>query len=265
MKKVEARIYLEDIASHLCEMNVPTEYMLVEGRPEDCIIRVAQSLDKGLLMLSSHGQSGINDWKLGSVAQKIILRRHASTMIVRADAVCESDWGSWRYRRLLVPLDGSPRAECVLPLVAVLARFHEAVVILAHVVSRPELPQGLLTTCEDLELANQLLEHRRREGIRYLQWMRDHTPADVETRLIVSDNTVESLHTLIKREKIDLVVMSAHGYSGKAEWPYGSLVVHFITHGTTPLLIMQDLLQQAERNQGKGTLRGVQAELGHGR
>ena len=40
---------------------------------------------------------------------------------------------------------------------------------------------------------------------------------------------------------MDLVVISAHGYSGNAKWPYGSLTTSFIEYGTTPLLIVQDL------------------------
>jgi nucleotide-binding universal stress UspA family protein len=264
LKKIEARIYCEDVAARLTEMNVPTEYMLLEGRPEDCIIRVAQSYDQALLMLSSHGQGGIGDRRIGSVVQKIMLRRHISTMIVRANVALGSDWHSWRYHRLLVPLDGSQRAECVLPLATVLAHFHEAHIILAHVVSRPEMPRGMLTPCEDLELANQLTEHRRAEAIRYLQRIRSQLGVDVETRLLVSDSPTVALHDLIEQEQVDLMVMSAHGYSAKAEWPCGSLAINFITYGTTPLLIVQDLPEKAPSVQEEITPRGVQATLRQG-
>ena len=39
----------------------------------------------------------------------------------------------------------------------------------------------------------------------------------------------------------DLVVLSAHGYTGHRQWAYGSLVTSFLTHGTTSLLILQDM------------------------
>jgi len=35
--------------------------------------------------------------------------------------------------------------------------------------------------------------------------------------------------------------MSAHGYSGSAQRPYGSLALNFIAYGTTPLIIIQDM------------------------
>jgi nucleotide-binding universal stress UspA family protein len=66
-------------------------------------------------------------------------------------------------------------------------------------------------------------------------------PPGVETRLLSTDNVTVALHELVDREQIDLVVLSAHGYSGATRFPYGSHVVSFIAYGSTPLLIVQDL------------------------
>jgi hypothetical protein len=46
---------------------------------------------------------------------------------------------------------------------------------------------------------------------------------------------------VVDREQIDLVALSAHGYSGNSQWPYGSMVNNFILYGKVPLLINQDL------------------------
>ena len=61
--------------------------------------------------------------------------------------------------------------------------------------------------------------------------------------LQVSDNAAATLHELVAQENIDLVVLSAHGYSGGTKWPYGSVALNFIVYGATPLLIVQDLSQ----------------------
>ena len=53
--------------------------------------------------------------------------------------------------------------------------------------------------------------------------------------------------SLSEQEQIDLVVMSAHGYSGEAERPYGGLTGRFITEGKLPLLIVQDQPQELSR------------------
>jgi nucleotide-binding universal stress UspA family protein len=62
-----------------------------------------------------------------------------------------------------------------------------------------------------------------------------------------------ALHEVVDREDADLVVMAAHGYSGRARWPYGSIALNFIAYGSKPLLMIQDVppeevaLTEAER------------------
>lgn len=258
LQQIEVRRYLEAMVAHLCQANVPAQYVLLDGKPADCIVRAAHSHNRACLVLSSHAQGGISEWQLGSVAQQVMSRRHISTMIVRASSV-EHKVQSRHYRRVLVPLDGSLRAECALPLVAMLADFHEAHVILAHVITGPEMPRSGLTSHEDVELVHRLTEHRRVDALDYLVQSRAKAGSDAEIRLLMSDNPADTLHKLIEEEKIDLVVMSAHGYSGKAEWPYGSLVLNFITNCTTSLLIVQDLPEEPEPGQEEFTSRGVQA------
>jgi nucleotide-binding universal stress UspA family protein len=57
----------------------------------------------------------------------------------------------------------------------------------------------------------------------------------------VSDNAAAALHQLVEEEEVDLVLMAAHGYSGEATWPYGSIALNFIAYGSEPLLIIQDV------------------------
>ena len=56
-----------------------------------------------------------------------------------------------------------------------------------------------------------------------------------------SKEPTAALHNIIDRENIDLVLLSAHGYSGENRWPYGKIALNFIAYGTTPLIIIQDL------------------------
>jgi nucleotide-binding universal stress UspA family protein len=65
--------------------------------------------------------------------------------------------------------------------------------------------------------------------------------AHVQTHLLVSDNVAATIQGFSEQEQIDLLILSAHGYSGEAKWPYGGVTNRFITDGTMPLLIVQDL------------------------
>ena len=89
-----------------------------------------------------------------------------------------------RYRRILIPLDGSQRAECVLPMASALARFHEAQILLAHVVGRPEMPRRTPPSREDVEVADRLVERNQAEAIQYLNDLRSQLSGEVQARVL---------------------------------------------------------------------------------
>ncbi len=243
IRKAEAESYLGDLALRLQKGGLAAEKQILEGQAADRIVEFSHKNDVPLIMLSSHGQSGLSGWNVSSVVQKIILRAHTSIMIVRAYQPASTDVIGLRYHRLLVPMDGSQRAECILPAVATLARAHEAQVLLAHIVRRPEMPRRTPPTGEDVELADRIVERNRAEAIQYLDQLRSRLSGDIQARVLVGDHVAATLHELVDQEKIDLVLLTAHGYSALTRWPYGSVVISFITYGTTPLLIVQDLPQ----------------------
>jgi len=239
--RAEAKAYLDELTVRLREAGVPTDNTLVEGQAAERIIEFTHGHDVNLIILSSHGRSGLSGWNVSSVVQKIILRAYVPTMIVRAYQPAARDLVGLGYRRLLVPLDCSQRAECVFPPATTLARFHKSELLLVHVVSRSEMPRRAPPTQQEVELANQITELNKLEATRYLEQLKSRLSVDVRTRLLVSDNAAATLHDLVDQESADLVMLSAHGYSGGTKWPYGSTVVNFIAYGTTPLLIVQDL------------------------
>ena len=241
IRKAEARAYLDGVSARLQEAGLRTENTLLEGQAAERIIEFVRGHDVRLIILSSHGRSGLSDWNVSSIVQKIILRAYVPVMIVRAYQPVASDPTGLRYRHMLIPLDGSQRAECALPPAITLARSHESELLLVHVVPRPEMVRRAPPTQEDVELANRLTERNLLEATRYLEQLQSRLSLDVQTRVFVSDNAAATLHELVEQEETDLVVLSAHGYSGGTRWPYGSMVVNFIAYGTTPLLIVQDL------------------------
>lgn len=252
IKKVEAEAYLGELAGRLQGASLQTEHKVIEGKAAEQIVEFVRHHPIDLIILSSHGRSGLSGWNVSSVVQKIILRAYVPTMIVRAYQPVARDLMGLRYRRLLVPLDCSQRAECVLPPATTLARFHKSKLLLAHVVSRPEMPRRAPPTQEDVELANRITERNWLEATRYLEQLQPQLSLDVQTHLLVSDDVAATLHDLVDQENVDLVVLSAHGYSGRTKWPYGSMVVNFIAYGTTPLLIVQDLTpDEVERTQAE--------------
>ncbi|HEX6385268.1 MAG TPA: universal stress protein [Anaerolineae bacterium] len=243
LRKAEAQTYLHGIGARLEEIGLQTESVLLEGPAADRVIEYAHEHDFGLIALSSHGRSGLSGWNVSSVVQKVIHRAYKSILIVRAYQIDKDQDGVY-YRRILVPLDGSQRAESVLPLATRLAQQHQADLLIAHVVARPEMLRRTPLTPEDNELVERLIERNRTEAARYFERLQPRLAASAQTRLLVGDNVSGALHHVAEQEEIDLVMMSAHGYSADSQRPYGSIVTSFITYGATPLFIFQDLPPQ---------------------
>lgn len=241
MRKSEADSYLGEVVARLRQAGLEADIVLAEGQAPERILGYARDEGVGLIILSSHGKSGLSPWNINSVVQKVILRAYAPALIVRAYRHETEDLGELRYKRLLLPLDGSKRAECVLPWARNLADFHDSTVILAHVVNKPEVPRRAPLAEEETSLVDRLTELNREKGEHYLQDLESRLDLDVDAQLLISENPAAALHNLAQKEEADLVLMAAHGYSGEATWPYGSVALNFIAYGSEPLLIIQDV------------------------
>jgi nucleotide-binding universal stress UspA family protein len=249
INKTGAKLYLDKTRIRLRESGLRVETNLTEGLVADSITEFAQNKGMKLIILSSHGRSGLSQWGISSVTQKIIFSAPTSVLIIRAHQPAASELDELRYTRIMVPLDGSRRAENVLPMVTLLAQYHRSQIHLVHVVKTPEMARQLPLAHEDVELSERIVTRNREEAIRYLDQVRLHSPLDgidVQTHLLTSDNAAAALHELVGQQNIDLVVLSAHGYSGTNQWPYGSMVNNFILYSKVPLLIVQDLPAKEE-------------------
>lgn len=244
IRRAEAETYLQSIQAQLEAAGVAVESEVVDGQAAEQIISFAHDHDVSLILMSSHGQSGLSGWNVSSVVQKVLLRARTSIMVVRAYAPTRLELTGLRYQRLLAPLDGSQRAETVLPLVADLARAHKSHVLLVHVVERLDMPRRTPLATEDAELIDKLVERNQRASLLYLEEVcKRLDDLDVESRVIVATQSgaAVALHQLAEAENADLLVLSAHCYSEETAWPYGAVVISSLAYGASPLLILQDM------------------------
>lgn len=243
IRQREARAHLDDLVNQLnrlgdLESGIGAE--LIQGRAAEQICSWAEQHDVDLTVLCSHGSSGVTDWDLASTARKLIDRTPGSLLLVPAAAAKEE---RVQYRRILVPLDGSPRGESVVPLAMRIAASQNAEVLLVHVVPVPEIARTGPLDAEAAELERRVQEHNRRVADTYLDRLRarvSQTGSPVRA-LVIGDGSVRTkLEGLIRDEKVDLVVMSAHGHSGGADGMCGSVTQYTVTHTRTPVLIVRE-------------------------
>ena len=252
IQKTKATLYLEEIKAQFIESNIQARAIVLEGLVPEGITDYAQNEGMKLIILSSHGRHGMTQWGISSITQKIILSAPTSVLIVRAhpQVIPAGELAETPlYQRILVPLDGSQRAEHVLPIVMQLAHVHKPTIHLVHVVQTPEMARQMPPAQEDIDLANHVVARNQEEAGHYLEQVKSRSylqGIDVKTHLMTSDHTAASLHQVVEQEQIDMVTLSAHGYSGKHQWPYGSVASNFILYGKVSLLIVQDMPAKQE-------------------
>lgn len=216
---------------------------VVQGRAAEQIVHFASREGVDLIVLSTHGAGGLHDWNLSGTVQKVVTTTEASVLLVPAHRFADGK-ADVTFNRMLVPLDCSPRAECILPAATELARMNGAELILAHVVIEPEMPRRLSTTSEDRDLCDKLVERNRDEAQHYLDEVRGRLLAGanrVDTRLVTSPRPAHALRELAHAEKADLVLLCAHGNTGDTRRRFGEVPADFLRECEQPVLIIQDL------------------------
>jgi nucleotide-binding universal stress UspA family protein len=240
MCRVGAEAYLDEAVERLKGKGCACERIILEGSPAQRIVEFVRNKNVDLVVLSSHGRGGLSGWNVSGVGQKILQRSKVSVFLVRSFEAVECPQEPVLYKRIAVPLDGSQRAECALAPATTISRAQDIPLILMHVVRRPEMPR-FTRSPEDLELADRIVQRNLQETGRHLEQLQERLSPEVQVRIAPADDVASALHAMIGEEKIDLVVMAAHGYSGKTKWTYGSIATSFIGYCPAPLLVVQDL------------------------
>ena len=248
--KAKAEAYLKDVTIRLEKSGLNVQRILKEGQAAKSIIDFAHRNDINLIVLSSHGQSGLSGWNVSSIVQKIVLLAYTSLLIVRAYQPAHKDLASIGYQKIMVPLDGSQRAENVLPLTMLLSRFYGSQLLLTHMVHKPDMLSRTPLSSVEIKLLNKITERNRKEAKQYLEEIRSRSMEGVNIRLYINEGNSSDLHNVVELEGVNLVVLGAHGYSGNPKWPYGSVALNFIVYGTTSLLIVQDISHDEARKTG---------------
>jgi len=84
---------------------------LAVGNAAEEILRYTDEKDIDLILIATHGRSGVKRWAMGSVADKVLRVSKVPVWLVRAGIPEEIVHDKWPRRTILVPLDGSKLAE----------------------------------------------------------------------------------------------------------------------------------------------------------
>lgn len=217
---------------------IKAEFEVEAGVPSDAIHRRVDALRPDLLVISTHGRSGLSRWRHGSVAAGLLHGATCPILIVGPRAAEHGDWREGEttasFDSILVPLDGSARAEQALTTAAAMAQQFGSKLHLVRAV-RPRtagdpMPGG------GADLTSQM----EQGAASYLEKVRArlHSGGDVVTAVRLGAGATE-LEEYIAAEQIDLVVMTSHGRSGLVRAALGSVTDRLTGNGKAPVLVVR--------------------------
>lgn len=141
------------------------------------------------------------------------------------------------YQKILVPLDGSKRAEAIMPHVEDLAQCYQAQVVLLQVIEpKPLLIDGTYAVPD-------LVEHEQHlktaeSYLLALQGKLRQKGIEVKTHIAQGPVVTEIIDTA-ERENADLIALASHGRTGLARVFYGSVAAGILHRVDRPLLLVR--------------------------
>lgn len=259
VQRTEARRHMASLESEHALADLPVATEVLEGRPAEELRNWVTHHGVDLTVLGSHGTSGWTEWSLASTARKLVEGISGSVLLVPAWSVQEPLKGEVAYDRILVPLDGSPRAESALPPALSVARAHASELLLLHIVPRPEHSCPCPLEGKDHDLEQRLVDRNARAAEIYLEGVRKHVAGDgvrVRSLVTVDGDVRGEILRRVAEDHIDLMVLSGHGRGGRAELPFGNVASFLLEHATVPLLVIRERTARTTRTLPTSRSRG---------
>jgi nucleotide-binding universal stress UspA family protein len=238
--EMAAQDYLDGLVEQLANERLNARPVVERGPPAEAIVDYAAQANVDQIVMATHGYSGIKRWTHGSVAERVLQTARVPLLLVRvSEQDLTRDWHQpMSCRRILVPLDGSPVAEQILPTVTTVAQALGAELILFQVsivhvtgwmTGEWYLPiQGVLDTAEEdaqayLDAVGGRLEE---QGL------------DVVTATSIGP-VADCIVEYAEASHIDLIAMCTHGRTSLARWALGSVADRVLRAGATPILLVR--------------------------
>jgi nucleotide-binding universal stress UspA family protein len=210
------------------------------GRPSPEICATAHKLNADLIVLATHGDTGLKHLTLGSTAEKVVRHANCPVLVVReaASGSPKSDAEGIVLRKILVPVDFSECATEGAKYASVFAARAGANLLLMHVVQPPDyFTTDALTENGD---TSPLLAAARLEAEKNLNELVASFPHDgvpMETQVEVGFAS-EKLAEAMKRPDVDMVITSTHGYTGLRHALIGSTAEQLLRLARCPVLVV---------------------------
>jgi len=146
------------------------------------------------------------------------------------------------YKKVLVPLDGSKLAECVLPHLETIAAGCNVQNIYFLRVVKPFYPvsdyMGDSISSVDVVSINKDAVTAAESYLKQVTDKIKYTDIEVH-REVIRGNEAESIADYAKNNEMDLIIIATHGRSGVSRWVWGSVADRVLRSSCVPVLMVR--------------------------
>jgi len=223
MTALDAAEYLRHVAGEITSAEVEVAFRVFKGDPAEAIVRFSNEARFDLVVMTTFGKTPTERLLSSVVTYNVIYRTTPPLFLVRPI----DEWRCRRsdFRRILVPLDGSPISEQCIPYAMALAlRFHAEVRLL----SVPE-EEGNTELISSLEKYHSNLTR---------QFAQLRIPVHAQ---VLGSGAARTILEVAKREGVDLIILASHGSGGIDRKDYvklGSCVDRVISEAPCPVFFV---------------------------
>lgn len=224
-RTLDAQRYLDTTAADTRQRYARVATHLERGDPASCLLDAAQDLGVDLIIMTTHGRTGLARFTLGSVADRVV--RGGAAPVLLLNSYPTTAHGK-DLSRALIPLDGSPVAESLL---------FSIVPLLAGPVLRT-ITLLRVSDPRDGEAGRQAVEdYLNGVRLRLVDHVGDRNCA-VSILVRSNKNPAASIVEITQDGECDLVLMSTHGEAGIGRWAFGGIADRVLRDSKTPLLFV---------------------------
>lgn len=190
---------------------------VVEGHPETVLPAAARELGAELLLVGTHGRTGLGWFFLGSVAERILRASPIDVLVARGEGAARVG-----FHRVLVATDFSPAADRALARVMALAAKDAAIDVVHFYNGHPyaEL-HDQLRSLGDRDLDEVLVADLRAFGEKLVA--DQATPGHAPRFSVVRQRPIPGIVHRLEAEPYDLVALGSHGRRGLPRLVLGSV------------------------------------------
>jgi nucleotide-binding universal stress UspA family protein len=252
----DAEAYLQKARQLPVLAGIETTYSVQMGSPETALLDMISSNQCDLLVLTSHGRTGLARWALGSVSQHLVRFAAVPVLVLREQgpSLAPSHPDMEHAFRVLVCLDGSAFAEASLAPAAQLAL---ALDDAAHTQSQPgqaSLHLEVVVPPSQVSQTNKPETLGQAGATEYLARVADRMKQEYPTLSVswsadVGSDTARTIVRVAESGKAvggagvhggyDVVALSTHGRTGIARWTLGSVTDHVLDSSKLPALVVR--------------------------